>query len=230
MGLASGVHHLAISTADMKAQLEFFTDVLGAELKGLFWMHGVPGAKHAFVKLSDSSYVAFVHMPPIEDIPTELGATHAGGPTGPSAPGTMQHVAFNVDSVEDLLALRDRIRSRGVNVFGPLDHGLCHSIYFAGPEHLSLEIATSAVPIDDRAWIDPEVVARCGIDGDELAAMRAPAEYQDEAGRVPNPPIDRSKPHLVMENYEMLMSMPDEVITREMSYADPPVRVEDLVH
>ena len=32
MGLASGVHHLAISTADMKAQLNFFTDVLGAEL------------------------------------------------------------------------------------------------------------------------------------------------------------------------------------------------------
>jgi catechol 2,3-dioxygenase-like lactoylglutathione lyase family enzyme len=228
MGLASGVHHLAISTADIKAQLEFFTDVLGAELTGLFWMHGVPGAKHAFVKLNDSSYVAFVHMPPIEDIPTELGVTHAGGPASACAPGTMQHVAFNVDSLDDLVALRDRIRSRGVNVFGPLDHGLCQSIYFAGPEHLSLEIATSAVPMDDRAWIDPEVVALCGINGDELAAMRAPAEYQDEGGRVPNPPIDRSKPHLVMADYETLMSMPDEVVTREMSYADPPVRVADL--
>ena len=68
-------------------------------------------------------------------------------------------------------------------MFGPLDHGLCHSIYFAGPEHLSLEIATSAAAIDDRAWIDPEVVALCGIDEDELTAMRSPAEYQDEGGR-----------------------------------------------
>ena len=42
MGLASGVHHLAISTADMKSQLTFFTDVLGAELKALYWMHNVP--------------------------------------------------------------------------------------------------------------------------------------------------------------------------------------------
>ena len=82
MGLASGVHHLAISTADMKAQLNFFTDVLGAELKALYWMHGVPGAKHAFVKLNDSSYVAFVHMPPIEDIPTEIGVSHAGSAAG----------------------------------------------------------------------------------------------------------------------------------------------------
>jgi len=231
MGLASGVHHLAIATADIKAQLTFFTDVLGAELKALYWMHGVAGAKHAFVKLNDSSYIAFVHMPPIEEIPTELGATHAGSPAGVSAPGTMQHVAFNVDTFEDLLALRDRIRSRGINVFGPLDHGMCQSIYFAGPEHLSLEIATSAAAIDDRAWIDPEVVARCGIDGDELAAMRAPAEYQDEGGGVPNPPIDWSKPHQVMgdeASYVKLMSAPDDVITRTMSEPDPPVRVDDL--
>jgi catechol 2,3-dioxygenase-like lactoylglutathione lyase family enzyme len=231
MGLASGVHHLAISTADMKAQLTFFCDVLGAELKALYWMHGVPGAQHGFVKLNDSSYVAFVQMPAIADIPTEIGVTHAGSGGGTSAPGTMQHVAFNVDSLEDLVALRDRIRSRGLNVFGPLDHGMCQSIYFAGPENLALEIATSAAPIDDRAWIDPEVVALCGIDADELAALRAPAEYQDEGGRVPNPPIDWSKPHLVMgdeASYVKLMSLPDEVVTRKLSEPVAPVRVDDL--
>jgi catechol 2,3-dioxygenase-like lactoylglutathione lyase family enzyme len=231
MGLASGVHHLAISTADMKAQLTFFCDVLGAELKALYWMHGVPGAQHGFVKLDDSSYVAFVQMAAIGEIASEIGVTHAGSGAGTSAPGTMQHVAFNVDTLDDLLDLRDRIRSRGINVFGPLDHGMCQSIYFAGPEHLSLEIATSAVPIDDRAWIDPEVVALCGIDEDELAVMRAPAEHAGEGGRVPNPPIDWSKPHQVMgdeESYVKLMSLPDEVVTRKLSQPDPPVRVDDL--
>jgi catechol 2,3-dioxygenase-like lactoylglutathione lyase family enzyme len=230
MGLASGVHHLAISTADMKAQLTFFCDVLGAELKALYWMHGVEGAQHGFVKLNDSSYVAFVQMPAIAEIETDIGVTHAGSGAGTSAPGTMQHVAFNVDSLDDLLALRDRIRSRGINVFGPLDHGLCHSIYFAGPEHLTLEIATSAAPIDERAWIDPEVVALCGIDGDELAAMRAPADYDDEGGRVPNPPIDWSKPHMVMGEraaYEKLMAMPDELVTARLSQNVPPVQVEE---
>jgi hypothetical protein len=100
----------------------------------------------------------------------------AASPTRTSAPGTMQHVAFKVDTLEDLLALRDRIRSRGINVFGPLNHGLCQSIYFAGPEHLSLGIATSAVPIADLAWIDPGVVALCGIDPEELAATRSPTQ------------------------------------------------------
>src|SRR5207237_1286863 len=82
----------------------------------------------------------------------QIGVSHAGNPTASCAPGTMQHVAFNVDSDADLLAMRDRIRSRGIQVLGPLDHGLCKSIYFAGPENLSLEIASSAEPIDARAW------------------------------------------------------------------------------
>ena len=56
-----GVHHLAISTADIKAQIEFFTQVLGAELVALYWMHGVD-AWHAFVELNDTCSVAFVGM------------------------------------------------------------------------------------------------------------------------------------------------------------------------
>ncbi len=229
MGLTNGVHHLAISTADMKEQLAFFTDVLGAELKALYWMHGVPNARHGFVKLNDTSYVAFVEMPAIADIPTKLGITHAGNAGGTTAPGAMQHVALSVETLDDLLAMRDRIRSRGINVYGPIDHGMCQSIYFAGPENLSLEVATSAAPIDDRAWIDPEVVALCGIDDGELASMRRPVEYRAEGGPVPNPPIDWSKPHMAFDDeasYVKLMSLPDEVITRKLSEPDPPVSVD----
>lgn len=45
---------------------------------------------------------------------------------GSSAAGTLQHLAFNVDSLEDLVGMRDRIRSHGINVIGPIDHGMCH--------------------------------------------------------------------------------------------------------
>jgi catechol 2,3-dioxygenase-like lactoylglutathione lyase family enzyme len=227
MGLANGVHHLAVCTGDIKAQIEFFTDVLGAELKALYWMHGVPDTFHGFLKLSDHSYVAFVQNPQIADINPQLGVSHAANPGGPSAPGTMQHLAFNVDDEAELLALRDRIRDRGINVFGPLDHGLCKSIYFAGPGGLNLEISTSEAGIDERAWIDPEVVEKAGISGEELARYLAPAAYQDQGGSVPQPPIDRAKPHMVWpaEVYERLMTTPDDIITAQMSEPDPPVKV-----
>ena len=60
MGLPNGVHHLAICTKDMKEQVEFFTQVVGMELVALYWMHGVKNTYHGFVKLGDSSSIAFV--------------------------------------------------------------------------------------------------------------------------------------------------------------------------
>jgi catechol 2,3-dioxygenase-like lactoylglutathione lyase family enzyme len=230
MGLANGVHHLAICTQDIKKQIEFFSDVLGMELVALYWMHGVDNAFHGFLKLSDSCSVAFVQTPDVEKIPRTLGVTHAGSPATPVAGGAMQHVAFNVDSLDELLALRDRIRSRGVNVFGPLNHGLCHSIYFAGPEDLTLEIATSERAIDARAWIDPEVVALSGISAAELERYRRPAKFASRGGALPNPPIAEDKPHqrgFPEALYRGLMAMPDDEVTAKMSESTPPVQVNE---
>src|SRR4051794_28621658 len=108
MSRTNGVHHLAICTKDIKGQIEFFSDVLGAELVALYWMHGTEGAWHAFMKLSDQSSVAFVQLPGTE-VDGIVGVSHAKHYGTPSAGGTMQHVAFNVTTEDDLLAMRDRI-------------------------------------------------------------------------------------------------------------------------
>ena len=227
MTRANGLHHLAISTGNMKAQIEFFSDVLGMELVALYWMHGVPGTWHGFMRLNDTASVAFVFNEKIRDTKAQLGVSHAGNAGLPSAPGTMQHVAFNVDTLGDLLNMRDRIRSRGINVIGPLDHGMCKSIYFAGLENLSLEIATSSAAIDARAWIDPEVVKLAGINADELARYKRPATHKGEGGKLKQPPMDPSKPHQAYppEMYKALLAMPDEEVTKRLSVPEPPVRV-----
>lgn len=221
----NGVHHLAITTADIKTQIDYFNDVLGCELVALYWMHGVQGAWHGFMKLNDASYVAFVQMDAIKDIEPIPGVTHAGNGGGTSAPGTMQHVAFNVDTYDELLAMRDRIRSRGINVMGPIHHGMCDSIYFGGPEGLTLEVATSTEAIDGNHWIDPEVVGLANIDAEELARFRAPAAFERPTAAVPNPPIDPNKPHMVYPPavYQAIMSMPDDEVADRFSVTEPPV-------
>jgi catechol 2,3-dioxygenase-like lactoylglutathione lyase family enzyme len=227
MGLPNGVHHLALMTSDIKSQIAYFTDVLGAELKALYWMHGVEGAWHGFLQLNEHSYIAFVQTPEVASIAAVTGVSHAANPGAPSAGGTMQHVAFSVSSMDDLLAMRDRIRSRGINIYGPLDHGMCHSIYFAGLEGLNLEVSFSEKGLDERAWIDPEVVALAGITPEELATFTKPAVFESQGGGVPQPPIDRSKPHADFDErvYNFLMTSPDEVITKTLSVPEPPVRV-----
>lgn len=105
---------------------------------------------------------------------------------------------------------------------------MCHSIYFAGPEDLTLEVATSAQPIDGRAWIDPEVVELAGITPDELDRYRNPASYDDEGGEVAQPEFDRSLPWqrgIPEEMYTTLISMPDDVVTAQLSENTPPVAI-----
>jgi len=223
----NALHHLALSTGNMKSQIEFFTDVLGMELVALYWMHGVEGAWHGFLKLNDNCAVAFVHTEQNAGTKPVMGVSHAGNPGESSAPGTMQHLALNVDGMDELLTMRDRIRSRGVPVFGPIHHGFCSSVYFAGPENLSLEIATSAEvehPLTEDVWIDPEVAALAGISAEDLARYKTPAAYNGAGGSVPQPVYDPAKPHqhYPAEVYEVMLATPDDALTQAVSETTPP--------
>lgn len=222
-----GLHHLALCTADMKSQIEFFTDKLGMELQALYWMHGVENTWHGFLRLNDESSIAFVCNPEIEGIEVQMGVTHAGNPGANSAAGTMQHLALKVKDHDEMMAMRDRLRAKGVPVLGPMDHGMCVSMYFAGPENLSLELSYSSQPINNAQWIDPEVVALAGISKEELERYKNPAAFPGSGGNVAQPAIGETStgPHMTNYppgHYEASMSIPDEVVLT-MVESEPPV-------
>ncbi len=222
----NGIHHIAIMAGDIKKHIAFFSDVLGCRLSAIFDMHGVPGGLHAFMHMNDHSYFSIVQLPDVDAIPIELGVTHAGNGAAPSAPGTMQHLAFNVDSEADLLAIRDRIRTKGVNVIGPIDHGICSSIYFAGPDQLTLEVAAGRGTIDPAAWVDPAVLEKAGISAAEAETYMHPDPYAGEGGAVAQPPHDPDKPHQAYPEamYRQMLATPDAAIAAAASYAEPPVK------
>jgi catechol 2,3-dioxygenase-like lactoylglutathione lyase family enzyme len=220
----NGIHHIAFMAGDIKKHIAFFSEVVGFPLVALFDMHGVPNGLHAFLRMNDYGYFSIVQLPGVDEIPVEIGRTHSGSGALPCAPGTMQHIAFRTDTEAELLAMRDRVRSHGINVIGPIDHGMCRSIYFAGPDQMTLEIATSSAPLDADHWIDPAVLAKAGISAEEAARFRAPAPY-DGPSPVPQPAYDAEKPHMVFPHdvYRKILAMPDDVVTRTSSYAEPPV-------
>ena len=227
MNKVEGLHHIAICTADMKQQIEYFTDVLGMELVALYWMHGVANTWHGFLRLNDESSVAFVCNPEIGQIPVEFGKTHAGNPAANVARGAMQHLALRVKDETEMLAMRDRIRSKGVPVLGPIDHGLCKSIYFAGPENLSLELSCSDEPISAEAWIDPEVMALAGISAEDLARYKRPTAFADSRGGVAQPSATAVGPHMTnypAGAYERIISTPDAAVRNSVDNS-PPVQI-----
>jgi catechol 2,3-dioxygenase-like lactoylglutathione lyase family enzyme len=226
MGLANGVHHLAICTKDIKKQIEFFTQTVGGELVALYWMHGVDNTFHGFVNFGNGCSIAFVQSPEIGEIQPQKGVSHPSWTGAPVAPGAMQHLALNVDSEQDLLAIRDRVRSRGNWVMGPIDHGFCKSIYLTAPEGIMLEFSTSeGRPIDAEAWIDPEVVRLAGISLPDLDRYKHPPTFESRAGAVPNPQVDLASPPMDFPpGREKIYSMTDEEVRSRLSEATPPVR------
>lgn len=218
-----GVNHLAISTTDMKAQLTYWAEVLGCPTKALYWMHGVENTFHGFVELSGESYIAFVQHPD-NSSNIEYGVTHAGNPGAPVTGGATQHIAMHVDTLDDVLAMRDRIRSNDVHVMGPIDHGMIKSIYFAGPEGLSLEVCCGS-DIDEKQWVDPEVQGLCDISADELANLTSPAGVAVGDEPVPQPSLDSAGPrmHYPDNIYAALMTMSDADIWHRVSETTPPV-------
>lgn len=219
-----GIHHLAFMAGDIKKHIEFFSQVMGCPLVALFDMHGVPGGLHAFLRMNEHSYFSIVQLPDVDKIPAKLGVTHAGSGALPSAAGTLQHLAFRVPDEAGLVAMRDRIRSHGVNVIGPIDHGMCKSIYFAGPDQMTLEVAAPGTAIDPKQWIDPTTLAKAGISTTEAEMFANPAPYTGPSP-LPQPAYDPAKPHMAYprEVYLKMLEVPDAVITASASYAEPPV-------
>jgi catechol 2,3-dioxygenase-like lactoylglutathione lyase family enzyme len=229
MGIANGVHHLAIATADIRAQLEFFTQAVGGELVAFYWMHGIDSTAHAFVRLSDESMIALVQGPPGKGIEGALGVSHAGFTAGPVAPGVVQHIALNVPSHEDLLSMRDRLRSFGYWVMGPIDHGMCKSIYLNGPEGIQLELASSAgEAVNAGEWVDPEVAEAFGVTRADLDRFRNPPGFVPSNGSVAQPSLDLRPaftfPEEMQELGAAILRMSDEEISAFLDHPTTPAQ------
>jgi catechol 2,3-dioxygenase-like lactoylglutathione lyase family enzyme len=163
-----GVNHIALSVADMKRTLVFYTETLGMRLVGLFPMHGVPGATHAFLDMGGGQLLSFIAFatPPSK----VQGITHPAHPGAPSAVATMHHLALGVPDAAALGALRARLLEAGVRVSDPYDHGFCTSIYFKGPDGEQLEVTHQYRPLG-AGELDAETFGALGVSDAERAAM-----------------------------------------------------------
>ena len=69
------------------------------------------------------------------------------------------HFAMRVANHADLEAWKVRLKGKGVEVEGPIDHGMMQSIYFHDPNGYRLEF-TSAEEREDQVFRDEMAVAR----------------------------------------------------------------------
>jgi catechol 2,3-dioxygenase-like lactoylglutathione lyase family enzyme len=139
------LHHVAYRCRDAKETADFYTRVLGLEYAMALAEDRVPSTgeahpyMHIFFRMDDGSYVAFFELP---DSP-EMGRDA-------NTPAWVQHLALRVPDEETLAKCKARIESHGIEVLGPVDHGMCRSIYFFDPNGHRLELAVDTMTREMR--------------------------------------------------------------------------------
>jgi len=151
------LNHAAYVTHDAEATVRFYTKVMGMELASTILGDRIPSTGdafpyfHLFFRMGDGSTMAFFESP---GLPAAAQATHP-------AYDVFNHIAFQVDSVEEVKRWREWLGANGVDVIGPIEHeGLVLSIYFRDNNGYRLELTT---PLDkdwnrhtDKAYRDLE--------------------------------------------------------------------------
>jgi len=173
-----GVHHLALTTEDMKATTEFYVDILGMPL--VHAMKVPPGlgtgpknrgnppyeeVRHYFFDMGNDSLLAFFEIP-----------RNAEPSSNRNAVGGMQHVAFTVTKSR-FDRILDKLNERGIENSGPIPQlpGLL-GIYFYDPNGIRLEFACQP---DDGEM--PAVMPRLTQTKEEAASELATLDGADDA-------------------------------------------------
>lgn len=132
------IHHVAYRCIDARQTVEWYEKNLGMKLVLAIAEDQVPSTHepdpymHLFLDAGGGNVLAFFEIPKSPPMGRD-----------PNTPNWVQHIAFEVDTVEDLEAAKARLQANGIPVIGVTDHTIFRSIYFFDPNGHRLELAAN---------------------------------------------------------------------------------------
>lgn len=132
------IHHVAYRCRDAKETVEFYKRVMNMDLVLAIAENEVPSTRepdpymHIFLDAGMGNVLAFFELP---NSPA-MGRDE-------QTPAWVQHIAFELESEDALLAAKAEVEAQGLEVVGPIHHGIFKSIYFFDPNGHRLELAAN---------------------------------------------------------------------------------------
>jgi len=129
------IHHVAYRCHDAKETVEFYQKYLNMEFLVAIAEDSVPSTKapdpymHLFLDAGQGNILAFFELP---NSP-KMGRDE-------NTPAWVQHIAFEVADRDALIAAKEELEAKGLDVLGVTNHGIIHSIYFFDPNGHRLEL------------------------------------------------------------------------------------------
>ena len=130
------IHHVAYRCKDARQTVDWYRQHLGMDFVLAIAEDHVPSTKapdpymHLFMDAGNGNVLAFFEIP---NSPP-MGRDN-------NTPDWVQHIAFKVGSVQDLVDAKVRLQAAGIEVVGITDHTIFKSIYFFDPNGHRLELA-----------------------------------------------------------------------------------------
>ncbi|MCB1942312.1 MAG: VOC family protein, partial [Candidatus Accumulibacter sp.] len=143
------IHHVAYRCVDAKQTVEWYGKYLGMDFVLAIAEDKVPSTgepdpyMHVFLDAGGGNILAFFELPTQPPMDRDR-----------NTPAWTQHIAFEVASLDELLAARQRLQADGIEVVGVTDHTLFKSIYFFDPSGHRLELACNTATPAMMARLD----------------------------------------------------------------------------
>ncbi|WP_068547405.1 VOC family protein [Thalassotalea crassostreae] len=130
------IHHVAYRCNDAKETVAFYRDLLGMDFQLAIAENEVPSTKapdpymHVFLDAGMGNVLAFFELPNSPKMDRDN-----------NTPEWVQHIAFEVESMDELLESKTKLEAAGLDVLGPVNHTIFKSIYFFDPNGHRIELA-----------------------------------------------------------------------------------------
>lgn len=132
------IHHVAYRCKDAKQTVDWYVKHLNMKFVLAIAEDQVPSTgapdpyMHVFLDAGAGNVLAFFELPSQPPMGRDQ-----------NTPEWVQHLALEIDSVDELMATKARLEAAGIDVIGPTNHTIFKSIYFFDPSGHRLELAVN---------------------------------------------------------------------------------------
>ena len=143
------IHHVAYRCKDAKQTVEWYGKYLNMDFQLAIAEDNVPSTgapdpyMHVFLDAGMGNVLAFFELP-----------TQAPMGRDQNTPAWVQHLALEVESMDAMMATKERLQADGIDVIGPTDHTIFKSIYFFDPNGHRLELAVNTATDEMKQKLD----------------------------------------------------------------------------
>jgi glyoxylase I family protein len=138
MSILKRIHHVAYRCNDAKITADWYKEMLDMDLTVSISEDHVPSTKepdpymHIFLDAGMGNVLAFFELTGQKDMGRDE-----------NTPTWVQHIAFEVESIDILEKTKEALIGKGLDVLGLTDHGVFKSIYFFDPNGHRLELCAN---------------------------------------------------------------------------------------